>query len=395
MKKRIATLPLFALALIAGCNFPYNPQRQPQPVFQQKSNGYIYSVNTNQQVCNPSITQSSAFPACMLWLGFDQLSVIVPDSLANYSLSRIVEHDRLTVSDTSNTVRWFIMVGDLSASGELQCPEWSAHPDYIACLVGIPAQSYSGFAVRISDKKALKICASNLEEFSTPHFWVPDSTSSRAAAPAGTFDANGFVKRDNIQQFFGTTQFKYVYTLPEAQGGALYFIDYSAPGEPLPVRLQKPAGKESWQCASPLISRDGNWIAFHCFQNAAQGYGYASYIQKLQAGSAPLFIADRASDPHWWIDPISGAYNIVYSITKGEYFTSVDFIDSTIANAGTTGATVMQRLSGSGAGELTIDVNAKPDTLARLPFKGGRSRDGNFLGTAYKYAYIMRLGVNP
>jgi len=66
MKKLIATLPLLALALIAGCNFPYNPQRQPQPVFGQKSNGYIYSVNTNQQVCTPSMTQSAAFPACML-----------------------------------------------------------------------------------------------------------------------------------------------------------------------------------------------------------------------------------------------------------------------------------------------------------------------------------------
>jgi hypothetical protein len=395
MKKLIVALSLSAIPFIAGCDFPYYPQRQPLPVFEQKTNGYIYSINTNQQVCNPSITQSPAFPACMLWLGFDQLSVIVPDSLARYSAGSVQEHDRLTVSDTSNTVRWFIMAGDLSASGELQCPEWSAHPDYIACLVGIPAQSYSGFAVRMSDKKALEISNSKLEEFSTPHFWVPDSVISRATAAGPAFDANGFVKREYVQQFFGTAQFKYVYTLPEAQGGALFFIDYSAPGEPTPVRLQKPAGRESWQCASPLISRDGNWIVFHCFQNAVEGYGYASYIQKLQAGSVPAIIADRASDPHWWIDPISGSYNIVYSITKGEYFISADFTDSIVLNRGSAGATVMQRLSGSGEGALSVDTDAKPDTLARLPFKGGCSRDGNLLATAYKYAYIMRLEENP
>jgi hypothetical protein len=394
MTTRIRIFVTTAALIAAGCRFPYDPQRQPQPYFEQKSNGYIYSVNTNQQVCNPSITQSAAFPACMLWLGFDQLSVRVPDSLTGYSLSRVQEHDRLTVSDTSNTVRWFMMVGDLSASGELQCPEWSTHPDYIACLVGIPAQSYSGFAVRISDKGALKICNSKLEEFSTPHFWVPDSAISHALAADPTFDASGFIKREYVQQFFGTTQFKYVYTLPETQGGALYFIDYSTPGEASPVQLQKPAGKESWQCASPLISRDGNWIAFHCFQNAVQGYGYASYIQKLQAGSVPVFIADRASDPHWWVDQ-ADAYNIVYSVTKEEYFTTGDFTDSTLQNGAGVGATVMQRLSGSDAGTLSVDASAKPDTLVRLPFKGGRSRDGNFLCTAYKYAYIMRVGANP
>lgn len=382
---------LAVLPLIAGCDFPYKPQQQPQPYFEQKSNGYIYSVNTNQQVCNPSITQSASFPACMLWLGFNQLSVRVPDSLKAYSLIQIEEHDRLTVSDTSNTVRWYLMATDAAPSGELQCPRWSVNGDYISFLVGIPAQPYSGFLVRVSDKKLLKICEGKLEEFSTPYVWLPDTIVSSAAADNPTYGANGFIEREHVQRFFGTTQLKYVYALPETQGGTLFFIDYSGTGDPSPVRLPKPAGRDSWQCASPQISRDGNWIAFHCFQNAVQGYGYAVYIQKLQAGSTPVLIADRASDPHWWIDPENGVWNIVYAVTWGDYFIAGDFTDSALLRGNGVGATIMQPLNGSGTGSLSVDTRAKPDTLVRLPFKGGLSPDGNFLCTAYKYAYLMRL----
>jgi hypothetical protein len=177
---RIKIFVATAALIAAGCDFPYHPQRQPQPYFEQKSNGYIYSINTNQQVCNPSITQSDAFPACMLWLGFDLVSVKVPDSLHGYSVTRVVEHDRLTISDTSNTVRWYLMASDAAPTGEMQCPRWSIHPDYLSFLVGIPAQSYSGFVIRISDRKLLKICNARLEEFSTPYVWVPDSAASTA-----------------------------------------------------------------------------------------------------------------------------------------------------------------------------------------------------------------------
>lgn len=391
MKKNIRQLLFVIIPFVAGCDFPYHPVRQTQPYFEQKSNGQIYSINTKQQVCNPSITQSALFPGCMLWLGFDQLSVVVPDSLKGYSLTQVQEHDRLTVTDMSNTVRWYMMATDAASTGELQCPRWSTHQDYITFLIGIPAQPYSGYAIRVSDKKILKLCNAQLEEFSAPHVWMPDTAVSTAVVENPTYGANGFVDRNNVRQFFGTTQLKYVYALPETQGGALFLVDYSATGEPTPLRLSKPAGKESWQCASPHISPDGNWVAYHCFQNAVQGYGYASYIQKLQAGSVPVLVADRASDPNWWIDPVNGTYNIVYAVTSEEYFTPFYFTDSTLQKSGKIGATVKQRLSGKSAGTFTVDVNSKPDTLVRLPFKGGLSRDGNFLCTAYKYAYLMRL----
>ena len=206
-----------------------------------------------------------------------------------------------------------------------------------------------------------------------------------------TYGADGFVARDDVQRFFGTTRFKFVYALPQTQGGALFFVDYSGTGAPAPVRLPKPEGKESWQCESPQVSRDGGWIAYHCFKNAVPGFGYATYMQKLQAGALPILVADRASDPHWWVDPAGGASHIVYSVTKGDYFTSAEFTDATLQSGGTVGATVRQRLAGSSTTAFSLDAGAKPDTLVRLPFKGGLSRDGNFLCTAYKYAYLMRI----
>ncbi len=379
------------IILISCCDFPYRPEPQPQPYFEQKSNGFVFSVNTNQQVCNPSIAESDAYPASMLWLGFDQLSLKVPDGVTNYSLTRVEEHDRITVTDTSNTVRWFLMAREAAPTGEMQCPRWSAHPDYISFTVGIPAQSYSGYAVRVSDRKMLKICNAHLEEFSTPHAWIPDSLASTAVVENPTYAADGFVAREDVQKFFGTTRFKFVYAMPETQAGALFFIDYSATGAPAPVRLTKPAGKESWHCESPQVSRDGGWVAYHCFQNAVPGYGYATYMQKLETGALPILVADRASDPHWWVDPASGTYHLVYAVTKGDYFTDAEFTDKTLESSGSVGATVRQRLAGSSANGLSLDASAKPDTLVRLPFKGGLSRDGKFLCTAYKYAYLMRI----
>lgn len=388
---------------VIGCDLLYRPIQQPLPGSEVTEpadtglvgTGYLYKVNPGTQTCNPSISQSPAFPACMLWLGFNTLSVIVPDTMPGFD-AKVELHDRLTIVDTSNTVRWFLMRSDIQPNGEMQCPEWSTHPDYVACLIGNLTQPYSGYAIRVSDKKFLKIGEKRLEEFSTPHFWLPDSCVSGTSVSAPEFDTTGFIKKEYVQQFFGTTQFKFVYTLPE-RVGTLYYVDYAGIGEPVPVPLLKPAGRESWDCASPLVSPDGNWVAYHCFANSSKGNLYSSYIQRLRPGAVPVFIADGASDPHWWVDPFTKEYFVVYSVTRGEYFTEFDFSDPTVEAGGIAGATVKQRLSGSWMdgpahmGGLVVDRERAPVTLVRLPFKGGLSRDGYFLSTAYEFAYLMRL----
>ena len=74
-----------------------------------------------------------------------------------------------------------------------------------------------------------------------------------------------------------------------------------------------------------------------------------------------------------------------------------DFSDQSIENSGVAGATIKQRLKGTWkdapghVGALEPDGQVAADTLIRLPFKGGLSRDGYFLCTAYKYAYLLRL----
>jgi hypothetical protein len=332
----------------------------------------------------------------MLFLGFDRLQVNVPAQFFDYQTSNVVMHDRLTVIDTTNTVTWYIMRDALDNSGDLQCPEWSTHYDYLACLVGHIGKSYSGYAVRFSDREVLKLCDNVMEEFSTPHFWLPATAGNGVSLTNLSFKENGFIEKEHITSYFGTEEFKYVYTLP-AQNGTLFFVDYTSNDAPQPRPLTKPQGRENWYCASPIISPDGGWIAFHCFTNATKGPLYSSYIQQLHPGSHPVLIAEGASDPHWWVDSTTGSYHIIYTKTFNDYFTEYDFTDTTIETRLLSGCTLRQPLIGNENEQslenpsLMVDNTSEPDTLIRLPFKGGLSHDGRFLSTAYKYAYITKL----
>ncbi|MBN1575984.1 MAG: hypothetical protein JW913_05490 [Chitinispirillaceae bacterium] len=403
-----ATVPLscgiLAIIAAAGCDFPYSPRRQPDPYVNDTAaprcgfsgSGSIYPVNPSQQSCNPSIAPRGEYSGCMLFLGSDRLSVAVPESLSAYRAIDVASHDRLSIVDTANTLRWFIVPSELEGSGELQCPEWSNHPDYLSCLVEQTGKQYSGHAVRLSDKRRLKLCDGVLEELSTPYLWIGDSVGSGNAVEMPGYDDEGFVNREDVERFFGTTRVKFVYTLP-GESGMLYFVDYAPDTGPSPQPLSKPAGGENWYCASPLVSPDGGWVAYHCFTNPSKGPYYSSYIQRLKPGSTPRLIADGASDPHWWVDPFTGDYYIIYTVIYDDYFTEYDFTDSSVGRGNLAGCTLKRRLTGAWAdvpahmGTLAADASSPPDTLIRLPFKGGLSADGYFLCTAYKYAYIAKL----
>jgi hypothetical protein len=393
------------LIIVSFFSCLYSPSQQPLPFSpEQKNNqqggktgtGTIYAVNIGQQTCNPSICPGQNFPASLLWLGFDNLSVRVPREVAlSYSLTNIQTHDRLTITDTANTVRWFIFRKDFSPRGEIQCPEWSTNPDYIACLTGTKTRPYNGYAIRLSDKKSLKLLDSCLEEFSTPHLWISSDAQNQSTTPdTAIYNQSGIVDNNSLLNFFGTNKVRFTYTLP-SKSGSIYYIDFAK--SPVPIALPKPSDKETWTCHSPMISPDGNWVAYHCYLIAAQGMLYASYIQRLSPDSKPVLISEEASDPHWWVDKYNdNDYYIIYTFTPGPYF--IESEARSLDNSLTAGATLKKKLIGTWQSDVPLHVKSlspdnsvAPDTLVKFPFKGGLSPDGRFLGTGYKYAYIMKL----
>ena len=401
------TVAALVFVLLCSCEFPYSPRYEPSPSVTDHGNeqsrgstgsGVLYPVNIGQQSCNPSVAPGGILNGCMLFLGFDRLAVSAP--VSPEWTDRITTHDRLIIVDTANSVRWFLMRDAVDLSEiELQCPEWSTASDYLTCLAGRIGRKYSGYAVRLSDRRTLKIADAVLGEFSTPHLWLkPNETTQPASAPDTeiTYNENGFADPSAVGRFFATDSVKFIYTLPSGTG-TLRFVDYCAGGSPVPQQLAKPVGKENWYCESPLISPDGNWVAYHCFSNPTKGPLYASYIQHLDSKSEPVLIAEGASDPHWWTDPFTGDYHVIYTVTYGDYFTGYDLADAEVERRHVAGCTVKMRLKGTWhdvpahIGTLQPDTAVAPDTLVHLPFKGGLSRDGRFLATAYAYSYLANL----
>jgi hypothetical protein len=373
------------------CQWPYSPERQAQGVTVQEADSRIFRVNAGQQICNPSISQDDVnYPGCMLWLNFSgPLSVSNPP--AGYTLPA-GQHDRLTISDSANNVRWFIKKpGDIPIEGEIQDPEWSTHPDYIVCIGGNPSGSvWDGYAVRVSDKKYLKFNDGKLAGIATPHIRLPDSVFTGGEADSLQYDTEtGFVDRESVNDFFGTYDVRIVYAKVE-NGFTLYFIDYSQ-ASPQPVKLAKPEGRETWYCESALISPDGDWVAYNCYENVEF---YMSYVQQLSAGSQPYLVEEDACDPHWWVHPRDRSLvYLVYSKVTGSYFVKEDFTDDQVEQQGLAGSTVKQQveLFAGMPAHAGVQFAGSPQTLANLPFRGGLSRDGWYMCTGYAYGYIMGL----
>lgn len=384
-----------------NCNWPYSPEMQPIPNSGPTPPpntliGTIHDINTKKQTCNPSISQDQVnFPGCILWLGFSgNLNVEIPSGMTGYDKNNVQQHDRLTISDTSNTVRWFIMRNDLGVSGHLQDPEWTSHPNYICCL-GEDNQNeeqWDGFVMRLDDHKSfLQFCEDSLDIQSTPHLWIPDSATNGGTVNTPTFDSSGFVSKNDIDEFFGTTEVKITFVRDKF---SLYFLDYSE-SSPVPVPLRKPVNKETWNIQSPLISPEGNWVTYSIFPDNNTNH---VYIQRLDSNSTPVLISEAGFEPHWWIDPVdpTNPYYIVYTRINGNIVVQVDLTDPIFAKDGSAGATVKQRLRGSTGNVpahmgLQVNHSFPPELLVNLPFKGGLSRDGMYLCTGYIYTYLIKL----
>jgi hypothetical protein len=390
-----------AILLIAGtrCDYPYEPKFQLQPQGGTTSNASLWSLNPNNQTCNPSITQNQTyFPACMLWLSLQgELSVKVkPEWATKYTLFAPTMHERLTIADTTDSVRWFLKKPNFVAGQQMQDPEWSTHPDYIAFL-GENSTGWDGFIVRISDKKAFKFNDQKLVEVSSPHLWLPSSVpvgvpGDGGADPtevASSHDATtGMADTASVMAYFGTDSVKIAFSKNLGSGLTVHYVDYSE-GSPVVHVLNRPAGKSGWNCESPMFSPDGDWIVFNCRKG---NDSCDAYLQKVDPASTPILITRGAAEPHWLKSPADGSLYISYCTILGPLEQKAE--DYLVKGTAPFAYTKLQRVTppaSSGDIPSYLVFPGDPKTLANFPFQGGISRDGRYICTGYKYAYVYAL----
>lgn len=390
MKYLIASTLL--LLNLAAC--VYEPEPFEEKVAESSSSGSdsqigsIYSINNRMQICNPSVTQDTVnYPGTMLWLNFGgNLNVTAEDSA--FTTSGVSQHDRLTVTDYNNEVKWYLMMD--SSECQFQDPEWSTHPNFLVSTSadttgskGCSILDYGIFAVRMSDHKRFWFVEEGLGEFTTPHVWVdpsvmnPDTTESDST----------------VKGFFGTENVRLVYV---DTTNSIVFVDYANGGMKKSVKLKKTEEmeRESWMMDSPMISPDGNFIVY----NAVKGVSaMKSYVQKLSANSTPVEIEQTSdmigvpSQPHWF--KYGERLFVTWAeVPGGSFFVKEDLTQS-VTHDGSVGRTAMR--------EISLDANAPADLalqwigsvieVAPVPTTGGRSPDGRFLATGYKLGFMLEL----
>jgi hypothetical protein len=353
----------------------------------------VFPINGGKQICNPSISLDTVnFKGCMLWLNFaGEMIVDVLPSLNGFN-KMADQHDRLTITDTSNTVRWFIMKETLGAqyTEELQDPEWSSHPSYITTLLSSSIRKkWNCYAINPQTNHFLKMSHENMNAESTPHFWVPRSSTHQQSVANPQYDSSGFVDRASLITFFGTDSVKIVYSLRVGGALSLYYMDYTSGSGPKP--LLKPAGKENFNVESALISPDGKWVIYNAYQTTKS---YDSYIQELRDGAKPVLLKSGAADPHWWHNPRDERLlYVVYTEIPGDNLVLSDLSDPKLLTSADAGITYIQQISLSPGlpGGLNVLSVSSPNTLVKLPLKGGLSPDGHYVCTGYEKAYIVEI----
>lgn len=396
MIKSTITLSLTAALVIISCRFPYNPSRElEQSVIvntpETNSSSIVYPINGSKQTCNPSISNDTVnFKGCMLWLNFSgTFSLNVPEE-SSFPLNADM-HDRLTITDTSNTVKWYMMISEfgVSAVEEIQDPEWSTAADYIVCLVSSQSQSiWSPYVVNLSTSDILQLSSGGLNAVSTPHLWAESSETSHGSVNIPKYDTSGFADKGTVTAFFGTSKVKFAFALKKNGFLSLFYVDFAIDSKPVP--LQRPSDRQNWDLESPLISPDGKWIVYNAYDSPDH---YESYIQELSSNSKPVLLASGASDPHWWVHPDDPSLlYVVYTCIPGDNLVMQDLSDSKLLDGGA-GITYMQQLQlFPGRSSLaSIRKIGNPEVVVKLPIKGGLSPDGAFLCTGYDRAYIVRI----
>ncbi|HPW95214.1 MAG TPA: hypothetical protein PLT31_08530 [Fibrobacteraceae bacterium] len=381
---------LIWVVLLASCLYDPEPYQDSSSTKQESTSsdmGTIFPINTGKQICNPSISNDTVlYPASILWLNFSG-ALVVKDPPSDFTVNKVVQHDRLTVSDTAGRVQWFVMRDSIGVECQFQDPEWSTHPDYIVALGGFNAPGikncseldYGIMGIRLADKKAFWFVDSNIIEEAFPHLWVDPNVNADTSA------------LDSLEEFFGT---KFVQLVYVDKNDKIAWVDYSKSNKI--THLKKPSDKSSWRVDSPLISPDGKWVIYNLMNNA---YSWEAYIQELSANSDPIPIPFEQSmmsapaQPHWWL--FQNRLFIVWAeFPSGQtMLNKSDFLDASVYD-GSVGRTAMREVSliaGGIPSDMAVEWKGSVREIAKVPMTGGRSPDGHFMATGTNYGYILEL----
>ncbi|MCI6438562.1 MAG: hypothetical protein MR811_12890 [Fibrobacter sp.] len=354
--------------------------------------GTLYAVNDGKQICNPSVSQDPKnYPASMLWLNFGgTLKVKASDSV--YTTSKVVQHDRLSVSDTSGKVLWYLMRDTEAGDCQFQDPEWSTHPNYIVALRAFNSKGESGckesdmdygmFAVRMSDKKKFFFYNKEMSEFATPHLWVETGAEPDTAAAEST-----------VEGFFGTNQVRLVYVNKKDE---IVFVDYANGGTKGAKTLKKPSGVDGWMMDSPMISPDGNYVVYNMINSSMTGW--KSFIQELSGNSKPIEIEKSPgmiSEPVQprWFTYAERLFVMWTEFPQGSQFVNKNDLSEVSVQDGSAGRTVMREVSvATGApADLAFAWAGDMIEIAPIPMIGGRSPDGRFVATGTNLGFLLEL----
>jgi hypothetical protein len=184
-----------------------------------------------------------------------------------------------------------------------------------------------------------------------------------------------FPSSSEMQSFFGTPDVKITYVIKDNGHQTVYYFDNNDTSR-THKKLKKPAGSESFEADSPLLSPDGSFVAYDLRVNANSLYG--AYIQKLDPDATPVLIDANGTEPHWWVDTAVSPHQ-VYVIYSDRAL--IDNLSSGNSH------TYKRKVSLSGNG------SAQDASVAIAPYamNGGMSKDGNYICTGYQIAAFYNL----
>lgn len=406
MKKSVFCFGILMLNLL-GC---YEPSKQNQPLQGESTGssassgeGQVAAINGGYQICNPAISADTVnFPGAMLWLGFSG-DLNVKNAPEGYSTTEVIQHDRLTISNADNSVAWFLLMDSVpGVECEFQDPDWSTHPDWIVTM-GARASNgdcengsyiYSGWVIRPTDGARFRFQKDGLEFMSTPHVWIDPALpgpEEGTLMDTAEYESSGIAKKTSVESFFGGKNVKAAWSVQE-NGYSIQYVDY-AESNPQIHTLLKPEGRETWKAESGMISPDGKWIAYNLYQRLDQ---YAAYVQKLSPGSKPVLVSEGAMDPRWWVHPKANnrLFLVFIRVPEGEgYLIKQNLADPKVLESASAGSTWMQELvlAADMPADLAVEWIGNPRKIVDLPFRGGRSPDGNWLATGTNDGFMMEL----